>query len=127
METPATLIHPTAILSSNGEVGAGSYIGYIWPRSVTSVNTKIGAHAIVDTHVSIGHDADLKDFFVPCTQVPEYLVAAAWVGTQLSVQTQHCCPGRSLARIRCRSKLTRELFNRTRYDSPGRACADHLS
>src|SRR6266704_744433 len=35
--------------------------------------------------------------FVQCTQVPEYLVAVAWVGTQLSVQTQRCCPGRSLA------------------------------
>jgi sugar O-acyltransferase (sialic acid O-acetyltransferase NeuD family) len=56
---PAKLIHPTAILSSNVEVGAGSYIG---PLSVISVNTEIGAHAIVDMHVSIGHDADLKDF-----------------------------------------------------------------
>ncbi len=56
---PATLIHPTAILSSNVEVGAGSYIG---PLSVTAANTKIGAHAIVDMHVSIGHDAVLKDF-----------------------------------------------------------------
>ena len=52
---PAKLIHPTAILSSNVEVGAGSYIG---PLSVISVNTEIGAHAIVDMHVSIGHDAD---------------------------------------------------------------------
>jgi sugar O-acyltransferase (sialic acid O-acetyltransferase NeuD family) len=56
---PATLIHPTAILSSDVEVGAGSYIG---PLSVTSVNAKIGAHAIVDMHVSIGHDAVLNDF-----------------------------------------------------------------
>ena len=34
---PAKLIHPTAILSSNVEVGAGSYIGAL---SVISVNTK---------------------------------------------------------------------------------------
>jgi sugar O-acyltransferase (sialic acid O-acetyltransferase NeuD family) len=56
---PATLVHPTAVLASNVEIGAGSYIG---PVSVISVNTKIGAHVIVDMHVSIGHDAVLKDF-----------------------------------------------------------------
>ena len=56
---PATLIHPTAILSARVEVGAGSYIG---PLAVISVNTKIGTHAIVDMHVSIGHDVVLKDF-----------------------------------------------------------------
>lgn len=56
---PATLMHPTAIVASNVEIGAGSYIG---PVSVTSVNTRIGAHVIVDMHVSIGHDAVLSDF-----------------------------------------------------------------
>jgi sugar O-acyltransferase (sialic acid O-acetyltransferase NeuD family) len=56
---PATLVHPTAVLANNVEIGAGSYIG---PVSVISVNTKIGAHVIVDMHVSIGHDAVLKDF-----------------------------------------------------------------
>jgi sugar O-acyltransferase (sialic acid O-acetyltransferase NeuD family) len=56
---PATLVHPTAVLASNVEIGAGSYLG---PISVISVNTKIGAHVIVDMHVSIGHDAVLKDF-----------------------------------------------------------------
>jgi sugar O-acyltransferase (sialic acid O-acetyltransferase NeuD family) len=73
---PATLIHPAAILSSNVEVGAGSYVG---PLSVTSVNTKIGAHAIVDMHVSIGHDAILKDF---CSVYP---------GARISGR---CCVGR---------------------------------
>src|SRR6516165_3834768 len=56
---PATLIHPTAILSGNVEVGVGSYVGQF---SVVSVNTKIGAHAVIDMHVSIGHDAVIKDF-----------------------------------------------------------------
>jgi len=55
----ATLIHPTAILSSNVEVGAGSFVG---PLAVISVNSTIGVHAIVDTHVSLGHDVVLKDF-----------------------------------------------------------------
>jgi len=56
---PATLVHPTAIVASTVEIGAGSYIG---PASVISVNAKIGAHVIIDMHVSIGHDAVLKDF-----------------------------------------------------------------
>jgi sugar O-acyltransferase (sialic acid O-acetyltransferase NeuD family) len=56
---PATLVHPTTVLASNVEIGAGSYIG---PVSVISVNTKIGAHVVVDMHVSIGHDAVLNDF-----------------------------------------------------------------
>jgi sugar O-acyltransferase (sialic acid O-acetyltransferase NeuD family) len=56
---PATLVHPSAILASTVEIGAGSYIG---PASVISVDTKIGAHVIIDMHVSIGHDAVLKDF-----------------------------------------------------------------
>ena len=55
----ATLVHPSAILASTVEIGAGSYIG---PASVISVDTKIGAHVIIDMHVSIGHDAILKDF-----------------------------------------------------------------
>lgn len=79
---PATLIHPTAIVARNVEVGAGSYIG---PFSVTSVNTKIGAHAIIDMHVSIGHDAVLKDFCAVypgarisgCCRVGEYVLVGS--------------------------------------------------
>lgn len=79
---PATLIHPTAIVAGNVEVGAGSYIG---PLSVTSVNTKIGAHAIIDMHVSIGHDAVLKDFCAVypgarisgCCRVGEYVLVGS--------------------------------------------------
>jgi len=56
---PATLVHPTAVLARNVEIGAGTYIG---PVAVISVNTKIGAHVVVDMHVSIGHDAVLNDF-----------------------------------------------------------------
>jgi UDP-3-O-[3-hydroxymyristoyl] glucosamine N-acyltransferase len=57
-------MQPTAVLASNVEIGAGSYIG---PVSVISINSKIGAHVIVDMHVSIGRDPVLKDF---CAVVP---------------------------------------------------------
>lgn len=56
---PATLVHPSAILDRTVAIGAGSCIG---PATVISFNSKVGAHVVVDTHVSIGHDAVLMDF-----------------------------------------------------------------
>lgn len=56
---PATLAHPSAIRAANAEIGPGTYIG---PASVISVNVKIGVHAIIDMHVSVGHDSLLSDF-----------------------------------------------------------------
>jgi sugar O-acyltransferase (sialic acid O-acetyltransferase NeuD family) len=79
---PATLVHPTAIMASNVEIGAGSYVG---PLSVISVNTRVGAHVIVDMHVSIGHDAVLSDFCAVfpgarisgCCRVGEYALVGS--------------------------------------------------
>lgn len=56
---PATLIHPSVVLARNAEIGPGSYVG---PAAVISFNAKIGAHVIIDMHVSVGHDAVVKDF-----------------------------------------------------------------
>jgi sugar O-acyltransferase (sialic acid O-acetyltransferase NeuD family) len=56
---PASLVHPSAILDSTVEIGAGSYIG---PAVVISYNSKVGAHVVVDAHASVGHDAVLMDF-----------------------------------------------------------------
>jgi sugar O-acyltransferase (sialic acid O-acetyltransferase NeuD family) len=56
---PATLVHPSAILDGSAEIGGGSFIG---PLVVVSWNTTIGAHVVVDAHVSIGHNAMLMDF-----------------------------------------------------------------
>ncbi len=57
--TPATLVHPSAILDASAEIGGGSFIG---PLVVVSWNARIGAHVVVDAHVSIGHNAVLMDF-----------------------------------------------------------------
>lgn len=57
--TPATLVHPSAILDRTAEIGGGSFIG---PLVVVSWKTRIGAHVVVDAHVSIGHNAVLMDF-----------------------------------------------------------------
>jgi sugar O-acyltransferase (sialic acid O-acetyltransferase NeuD family) len=56
---PATLIHPSAILDPTTEIGGGSFVG---PLVVVSWNARIGAHVVVDAHVSIGHNAVLMDF-----------------------------------------------------------------
>lgn len=56
---PATLVHPSAIIDSTVEIGAGSCIA---PAVVVSYKTKIGAHVVIDSHVSVGHDASLSDF-----------------------------------------------------------------
>jgi acetyltransferase-like isoleucine patch superfamily enzyme len=41
------------------EIGVGTYIG---PLAVVSVSVKIGKYVLIETHVSIGHDAVLGDF-----------------------------------------------------------------
>jgi sugar O-acyltransferase (sialic acid O-acetyltransferase NeuD family) len=56
---PAALIHPSAILDPTTEIGGGSFVG---PLVVISWNARIGAHVVVDAHVSIGHNAVLMDF-----------------------------------------------------------------
>src|SRR5216683_5001157 len=56
---PATLVHPSAIIDSTVEIGAGSCIA---PVVTVSHKAKIGAHVVVDSHVSIGHGAVLMDF-----------------------------------------------------------------
>jgi len=55
----ATLVHPSAVLDPSTQVGDGSFVG---PLVVTSWNSRIGAHVVVDAHVSIGHNAVLMDF-----------------------------------------------------------------
>jgi len=57
--TPATLVHPSAILDRTAEIGGGSFVG---PLVVVSWKARIGAHVVVDAHVSIGHNAVLMDF-----------------------------------------------------------------
>jgi sugar O-acyltransferase (sialic acid O-acetyltransferase NeuD family) len=56
-----TFIHPTAlILSSDIEVGEGSFIG---ANSIITTNIKIGKHAILNRGNHIGHDSIIGDYF----------------------------------------------------------------
>ncbi len=59
-----TLIHPTAIVADNAEIGEGSIL---YPYSVISANAKIGISNIINMHSVIGHDSVLGDY---CTISP---------------------------------------------------------
>jgi sugar O-acyltransferase (sialic acid O-acetyltransferase NeuD family) len=54
-----SLIHPTAIIGKNVEIGFGSYIG---PYSIITTNVKIGKHSVVSRQNSIGHDTITGDY-----------------------------------------------------------------
>jgi sugar O-acyltransferase (sialic acid O-acetyltransferase NeuD family) len=56
---PATLVHPSAIVDRTAEIGPGSCVA---PAVVLSYKTRIGAHVVIDSHVSVGHDTTLMDF-----------------------------------------------------------------
>src|ERR1017187_10075274 len=60
---PATLIHPSVIISPDARIGSGSYVA---PGCVVSPRAQIGSHVIVNTHVSVGHDSTLEDYAQIC-------------------------------------------------------------
>ncbi|USL25730.1 acetyltransferase [Priestia megaterium] len=55
----ATIIHPTAVISSSSMVGKGSVV---MPYSVVNANSKIGEHAIINTGAIVEHDNLIGDF-----------------------------------------------------------------
>jgi sugar O-acyltransferase (sialic acid O-acetyltransferase NeuD family) len=55
----ATLIHPTALVGQNVEIGAGSIIG---PFTQMSCDIRIGSHVAFGTHSNTAHDTAIGDF-----------------------------------------------------------------
>ena len=55
----ATVVHPSAIIASHVELGAGSMV---LARAVISPNVKIGRHVIVNTGAIVEHDNVIADF-----------------------------------------------------------------
>lgn len=55
-----TLIHPTAIIMDDCEIGEGSIIT---AGSTITCNIKIGKHSHINLHTTIGHDCRIGDFF----------------------------------------------------------------
>lgn len=61
--TPASVIHPSALLGDEIEIGAGTYIAagaYIGPSA------RISPHALVNVLTSIGHDVVLEEHTQIC-------------------------------------------------------------
>ncbi|AJW64779.1 Putative acetyltransferase EpsM [Elizabethkingia miricola] len=55
----ATLIHPTAILANDTNVGEGTII---LANAVLQAGTKIGRHVIINANTTIDHDVIIEDF-----------------------------------------------------------------
>ncbi|XZE45338.1 DapH/DapD/GlmU-related protein [Pirellulaceae bacterium SH467] len=53
---PATVIHPSAVVASSAQIGAGVFIG---PLAVISSHAQVADHTIIHLHASIGHDANV--------------------------------------------------------------------
>lgn len=58
--TYATIIHPSAIISEWVTIGEGSIIT---AGTILTCNIKIGRHAHLNLHTTIGHDCIMGDFF----------------------------------------------------------------
>lgn len=58
--TYATIIHPSAILSKWVEIGEGSIVT---AGSILTCDIKIGRHAHLNLHTTIGHDCVIGDYF----------------------------------------------------------------
>jgi len=56
----ATIIHPSVVMSKWVEIGEGSIIT---AGSILTCNIKIGKHAHLNLHTTIGHDCVIGDYF----------------------------------------------------------------
>lgn len=54
-----TIIHPTAIISEDAEIGGGSVV---MAGAIIQPGTKIGRHCIINTGACIDHDCKIGDF-----------------------------------------------------------------
>ena len=55
----ATLIHPTAVIGNNVEIGTGSIIG---PLTQLSCDLILGQHVCLGTHSNTAHDTKIGDY-----------------------------------------------------------------
>ena len=56
---PVTLIHPSAVIGRDVEVGPGSLI---WPGAILTTNVRVGRHCHINNNVTVGHDSRLEDY-----------------------------------------------------------------
>ena len=60
---PVTLIHPSCQIGPNAIIGPGTYLA---AGSVVCTTTRVGAHVVINNHVSVGHDSIMGDFSQAC-------------------------------------------------------------
>ena len=58
-----TLIHPSCQVAPNAVIGPGTYLAAC---SVVCTNARVGAHVLINNHVSVGHDSTMGDFSQAC-------------------------------------------------------------
>ncbi len=85
--TYGTLIHPSAVLSEWVQLGAGSIIT---AGTVLTCNIRLGRHAHLNLHTSIGHDCLIGDFFTaaPGARISGdcHLGTGVYVGTNAALR-----------------------------------------
>ena len=55
----ATIVHPTARVSSRSELGPGTLVS---AAAVVATRTRVGAHVIVNRGALVGHDVEIGDY-----------------------------------------------------------------
>ncbi len=58
--TYTTIIHPSAVMSDWVEIGEGSIVT---AGTIMTCNIKIGKHAHLNLHTTVGHDCQIGDYF----------------------------------------------------------------
>lgn len=83
----ATIIHPSAVISDWVEIGEGSIIT---AGTILTCNIRIGKHAHLNLHTTIGHDCVIGDFFTsaPATNMSGncHLGECVYFGTNACVK-----------------------------------------
>jgi sugar O-acyltransferase (sialic acid O-acetyltransferase NeuD family) len=80
---PATVVHPTALLSASAHIDPGVIVG---PLAVVSAGTKVGAHCLLSRGTLLGHHSTLEPFvrLLPGANVAGHTVLGAGVTVGMS-------------------------------------------
>jgi len=58
-----TLIHPTASICQDVEIGGGSYVG---PFTYVATMARIGGHVLINSHCVVGHHVEMREYSQLC-------------------------------------------------------------
>ena len=110
--TPAAVVHPSALIAPNVEVGPGGYIG---AYSILNPSVSVGRFVLINQRVAVGHGSVLEDYSQanPGAQINGacHLQAGALIGSNASLH-----PGVSIgenAIVGSNSQVLRNVAPRT--------------